>query len=68
MKTITINQQHRKCASVCVRRNMLVPRGFLAAAVVVVRVDVVVRAAADAEVLLAAAVPFLVAAAALDTV
>lgn len=41
---------------------VLVPRGFLAAAavVVVVRVDIVVRA--DVAVLLAAEVPFLVAA------
>lgn len=43
---------------------VLVPRGFLAAAVVVVRVDavVVVVVRADVAVLLAAAVPFLVAA------
>lgn len=51
---------------VCVCSSVQVPRGFLAA-VVVVRVDVVVRAAADAVVLLATAVPFLVAAA-LDAV
>lgn len=42
---------------------VLVPRGFLAAAVAVVRVDaVVVVVRADVVVLLAAAVPFLVAA------
>lgn len=46
------------CRNTCVR----IPAGFLAAVVVVVRVDVVVRA--DVAVLLAAvlAVPFLVAA------
>lgn len=63
-----MNKSTCNATSACVCGCVLVPRGFLAA-VVVVRVDVVVRAAAaaDAVVLLAPAVPFLVLAA-LDAV
>lgn len=65
----TMKKSTCNAASACVCGGVLVPRGFLAAVVVVVRVDVVVRAAAaaDAVVLLAPAVPFLVVAA-LDAV
>lgn len=60
-KQILITKNMCVCVYVCVSTSA-VPRGFLAAVVVLVRVDAVERA--DAAVLLAtvAAVPFLVAA------